>query len=381
VYGEQWLAKHICDYCPLSTNHYPLSMYKASELEFQKLLSLALERNASDLHLKVGEPPLIRVDSQLLRMENYQVLSNEMVADLAAVCMSEGHKKLFMEQKDIDLSYTFKNSVRFRINIYTQKGVMSMALRVIPNTIKTIEDLGLPTILRSFINQKQGLMLMVGPTGHGKTTALAAMLDEINHTRSEHILTIEDPIEYVYTPDKSIITQREVFVDTPSFAQALKSALREDVNVVNVGEIRDLESISAALTLAETGHLIFATLHTNDAAQSVDRIVDVFPANQQTQIRAQLANVLNGIVSLRLMPKLGGGRVPAYEILMATYAIKNSIRENKTYEISNIIHTSLEEGMVPMDKTLALLVKQGIVDLETAQAYTTDQEYFLSLIS
>jgi len=356
-------------------------MYKASELELNKLLSLALEKNASDLHLKVGEPPLIRVDSQLLRLDSYQVLSNEMIADLASVVMSPGQAEVFKKQQDIDLSYSYKNSIRFRINVYTQKGSMGMALRLIPNHIKTLEEIGLPPILREFIKLKQGLVLVVGPTGHGKSTALASMLDEINHQRAEHILTIEDPIEYLYTPDKSVFTQREVFVDTPSFAQALKSALREDVNIVNVGEMRDLESVQACVTLAETGHLIFATMHTNDCAQSIDRIVDVFNSGQQNQIRAQLASVLSGIISLRLLPKVGGGRIPAYEIMFSNFAVKNAIRENRSYEIQNIIHTSIEEGMVPLDKTLALLAKQGLVELEVAKSYAQDQDYFVSMVS
>ena len=222
---------------------------------------------------------------------------------------------------------------------------------------------------------------MVGPTGHGKSTALASLINEINNTRSEHILTIEDPVEFMFTANKSIISQREVLLDTPDFASALRSALREDINVVLVGEMRDLESISSALTIAETGHLVFATLHTNDAAQSIDRIVDVFPPGQQGQIRSQLASVLVGVVSLRLLPKVGGGRVPAYEILVTNHAVRNVIRDNKVYEIPNIIHTSMEEGMIPLDKTLALLVKQGVVELETAQNFVLDNEYFLSLIS
>ncbi len=222
---------------------------------------------------------------------------------------------------------------------------------------------------------------MVGPTGHGKATALAAMINEINNTRAEHILTIEDPVEFVFIPSRSIISQRELYLDTPSFSGALKAALREDINVVLVGEMRDLESIAAALTIAETGHLVFGTLHTNDAAQSIDRIVDVFPSNQQQQIRAQLASVLTGIISLRLLPKIGGGRVPAYEIMVTNHAVRNVIRDNKVYEIPNIIHTSLEEGMVPLDKTLALLVKQGLVELEVAQNFVLDNDYFLSLIS
>ncbi|MCX6796903.1 MAG: PilT/PilU family type 4a pilus ATPase [Candidatus Doudnabacteria bacterium] len=356
-------------------------MYKASELELNKLLSLVLERDASDLHLVVGEPPIIRVDTQLLRLDNYQVLSQDTIADLLGVLLNESQKIMFKEQMHIDFSYAYKDNIRFRVNAYCQKGVYSVAMRVIPNRIKTIEELNLPSGIRRFIEKKQGLVLVVGPTGHGKSTALAAMINEINNTRAEHILTIEDPVEFVFIPSRSIISQRELYLDTPSFSGALKAALREDINVVLVGEMRDLESIAAALTIAETGHLVFGTLHTNDAAQSIDRIVDVFPSNQQQQIRAQLASVLTGIISLRLLPKIGGGRVPAYEIMVTNHAVKNVIRDNKVYEIPNIIHTSLEEGMVPLDKTLALLVKQGLVELEVAQNFVLDNDYFLSLIS
>lgn len=337
-------------------------MYKTSELELQKLLSVTLERNASDLHLIVGEPPVIRVDSSLIRLEDYHVLSQDVIDDLTKVMLQQSQQDLFGKQLDVDFSYAFKDNVRFRVNIYRQQGSVSIAFRLVPNHIKTLEELGLPPTLRKFAEKRQGLVLMVGPTGHGKSTALASLINEINLGRSEHILTIEDPIEFMFPPKRSIISQREVGLDTPTFSQALRSALREDINVVLVGEMRDLESISAALTLAETGHLIFATMHTNDAAQSIDRIVDVFPAEQQPQVRAQLASVLVGVTSLRLLPKIGGGRVPAFEILMANHAVRNVIRDNKIYEIANIIHTSMEEGMIPLDKTLANLVKQGTAE-------------------
>lgn len=356
-------------------------MYKASELELNKLLSVVLERDSSDLHLMVGEPPIIRVDTQLIRLDNYQVLSNDNISDLLNVLLTPAQKKMMEQDMQIDFSYAFKDNIRFRVNAYKQKGVLGVALRVVPNHIKSLEELNLPSSMRKFIEKRQGLVLVVGPTGHGKSTALASLINEINNTRSEHILTIEDPVEFVFTPNKSIISQRELYLDTPSFATSLRAALREDINVVLVGEMRDLDSISAALTVAETGHLVFGTLHTNDAGQSIDRIVDVFPSGQQQQIRSQLANVLVGVVSLRLLPKVGGGRVPAYEILMSNHAVKNVIRDNKIYEIPNIIHTSLEEGMVPLDKTLALLVKQGQVEFEVAQNFVLDNEYFLSLIS
>lgn len=356
-------------------------MYKTSELELNKLLSLTLERNASDLHLLAGEPPVLRIDSDLVRLEDYQVLSNDAIKDLIDLLLHESQQKIFAEQLDVDLSYAFKDNVRFRVNIYKQQGTFGIAFRLIPNRIKTLEELGLPVMLRRFTEHRQGLVLMVGPTGHGKSTALASLINDINNQRPEHILTIEDPVEFVFTPKQSVISQREVHLDTPSFSQALRSALREDINVVLVGEIRDLASISSALTLAETGHLIFATMHTNDAAQSIDRIVDVFPASQQPQIRTQLASVLAGVVSLRLLPKIGGGRVPAYEIMIVNHAVRNVIRDNKVYEINNIIHTSFDEGMIPLDKTLATLVKQGAVELEVAQNFVIDNEYFLSLVS
>lgn len=356
-------------------------MYKTSELELNKLLSLTLERNASDLHLVVGEPPIIRVDSALMRLEDYQVLSKDVIQDLANVLLHEEQKSLFAKQQDVDLSYSFKDNTRFRVNVYRQQGMLAIAFRLIPSQIKTLEELGLPPTLRKFTEVKQGLVLVVGPTGHGKSTTLASMINTINQNRSEHILTIEDPVEFVFTPKKSVISQREVNLDTPSFAQALKAALREDINVVLVGEIRDLDSISAALTLAETGHLIFATMHTNDAAQSIDRIVDVFPGDQQNQVRAQLASVLLGVFSLRLLPKTGGGRVPAYEIMLMNHAIRNVIRDNKVYQINNIIQTSYEEGMISLDRSLASLVKQGVVELETAQDFVNDRDYFFSLVS
>lgn len=356
-------------------------MYKASELELNKLLAVTLERNASDLHLQVGEPPILRIDSTLYRLEDYQILSADAVADLVKVMLNEVQVNNLKEQMHLDFSYAYKDNARFRVNVYKAQGVYNVAFRLIPTHIKSLEELNLPPMLKKFTQNKQGLVLIVGPTGHGKSTALASMINEINLSRAEHILTIEDPVEFLFTHKQSFISQREVGLDTPSFGHALKAALREDINVVLVGEMRDLESISATLTLAETGHLIFATMHTNDAAQSVDRIVDVFPGDQQGQIRAQLANTLLGVASLRLLPKVGGGRIPATEIMVVNHAIRNVIRDNKIYEISNIIHTSMEDGMVPLDKVLAQLVQQGLVERAIAENYVLDNDYFISLLS
>ena len=355
-------------------------MYKASELELNKLLAITLERNASDLHLVVGEPPILRIDSAVTRLEDYQVLSADAVSDLVSVMLTPLQKENLQKNWHLDFSYTYKDNARFRVNVYQAQGVWNIAFRLIPTQIKSLEELNLPPMLKQMTQHRQGLVLVVGPTGHGKSTALASMINEINLTRAEHILTIEDPVEFLFTHKESFVSQREVGQDTPSFEMALKAALREDINVVLVGEMRDLESFSATLTLAETGHLIFATMHTNDAAQSIDRIVDVFPGDQQGQIRSQLANTLIGVVSLRLLPKVGGGRIPAYEIMMMNHAVRNVIRDNKIFEINNIIHTSMESGMVPLDKSLAVLVKQGLVDLEVAQNFVLDQDYFTSLL-
>lgn len=355
-------------------------MYQASELELNKFLSAVLQHDGSDLHLITGELPAIRADGKLFKLDNFDVLSLETMSGIVSVLLNKKQREMFDNQQDIDVSYQF-NEYRFRINVYRQKGVLGAAFRLIPSNVKTIKELNLPEKLLDFANVKEGLMLMVGPTGHGKSTALASLVDYINHNRSDHILTIEDPIEFMFAPDKSLINQREVYIDTPSFQHALRASLREDVDVVLVGEMRDLESISSVITLAETGHLVFATLHTNDAAQSVDRIVDVFPPHQQVQIKMQLANVLLGIVSMRLLQKIGGGRVPAVEILMANSAVRNMIREGKSYEIDNVIQTSMEEGMITLDRSLALLVTQNIVSLEEAQPYAKDSDYFLSLLT
>jgi len=340
-----------------------------------------LQRNASDLHLVAGKPPTLRVDSSLVELKNYDVLSGNVIAGMIDVLLDNDDKrKQYRDEKEIDFSFNFKDNVRFRVNAYLQKGYSAAALRVVPNKIKTFEELNLPSQLKEFTKTPQGLLLVCGPTGHGKSTTLAAMIDMINHESAQNIVTIEDPIEYVYTQDKSLINQREVGQDTKSFARALRSILREDANVVLVGEMRDLESISTTITVAETGHLVFATLHTNDAAQSIDRIIDVFPAYQQNQVRLQLSNVLLGVVSQRLLPRVGGGRVPALEIMTMNTAVSNIIREGKTHQLPNTIHTSTSSGMISMDRYLAELVRSNQVRLEDAQKYVTDASLFEALI-
>lgn len=356
-------------------------MYKSTELQVNKLLMEVLQRNASDLHLVAGKPPALRVDSNLEELKNYEIMSGDLISSIVDVLLnSDDKRKLYREEREIDFSFSFKDNVRFRGNAYFQKGFSAVALRLIPNKIPTIEELNLPTQLGDFINYTQGLVLVVGPTGHGKSTTLASLIDVVNHTKLVNILTIEDPIEYVYIQDKAMVNQREVGFDTKSFARALRSVLREDANVVLVGEMRDLESIATTITLAQTGHLVFATLHTNDAAQTISRIIDVFPAYQQNQIRSQLASTLVGVISQRLIPKIGGGRLPAVEIMLKNNAVANVIREGKTYELPNIINTSSQDGMVSLDRSLARLVRENKVKLEDAIYYVSDHDTFEGLL-
>ncbi|OGD56722.1 type IV pili twitching motility protein PilT, partial [Candidatus Berkelbacteria bacterium RBG_13_40_8] len=313
--------------------------------EMKKLLDLAIDKKASDLHLTVGVPPMIRIDGALMAVPDEPNLTTEQTSKLIQSFMTQDQVERLKVRKEVDFSFGYQD-MRFRANTYFQKGNLAASLRLIPKLIKSIADLGLPPILEKFTSPSQGFMIITGPTGHGKSTTLAAMINAINHTRSEHIVTVEDPIEYVFEHDKSIISQREVGSDTNSFARALRSCLREDPNVVLVGEMRDLETIEAALTIAETGHLVFATLHTNSAAQTADRMIDVFPPHQQQQVRMQLANVLLGVVSQRLLPRTQGGRVVACEIMVANSAVRNTIREGKTHQLPNIIQTSASEGMI-----------------------------------
>ncbi len=339
----------------------------------QKLKDLMLttaRQNASDLHLAVGRKPTIRVDGVLISLEQEAILTPEDTQGLTLALISPEQKEKFLKFGDLDFSYSFEDKARFRVNVYFQRGFMAAALRLIPAEIKTIEELNLPPILRKFTKLNQGFVLVVGPAGHGKSTTLAALLDEINHARMDHLITIEDPIEYLFVQDRSIISQREIRSDSPSFHRSLRSLLRQDPDVVMIGEMRDAESIATALTAAETGHLVFSTLHTNSATQTIDRIIDSFPAGQQGQISSQLAATLVGIVSQRLVPRIEGGRIPAAEVMFVNAAIRNLIRENKVYQVDLVIETSVQEGMTTLNRSLAELVKKKEVSLENAELYS-----------
>lgn len=341
-------------------------------MTIQSLLQITIDRKASDLHLIAGYAPTIRVDGVLYPLEG-SVLTGEQIDQLLGPMLSDDQKIAFKDNHELDFGYTFGIG-RFRVNAYFQKNLPAVAFRLIPIKIAGIEELNLPKILHQFTSLHQGFVLVTGPTGHGKSTTIAAMIDEINRTIGGHILTIEDPVEYIYSPQKALISQREVGSDTHSWLGALRGALREDPNVVLVGEMRDFETIAAALTIAETGHLVFATLHTNSAAQSVDRIVDVFPETQQAQVRLQLSNTLEAIISQRLLPGISGGRVPTVEVLLASSAVKATIREGKTHMIDNIIQTSADLGMITMDMSLTSLVAQGKITYETAMAYAASPD-------
>jgi len=317
---------------------------------------------------------MIRVDGALVPVPGADVLSDEAVETLIFAILDEDQKQILLKDKEFDFSFAFGDMGRFRVNAFHERGNMAAALRLIPNEILTLEQLGLPPIVNKFADYPRGLILVTGPTGSGKSTTLAAMIHKINMERAEHIITIEDPIEYTHRSKRSVIVQREVHYDTYSFSAALRSALREDPDVVLIGEMRDLETIASAITIAETGHLVFATLHTNSAAQSIDRMIDVFPPHQQPQIRAQLSNILMAVCSQRLIPAIGGGRTAAAEILIATPAVRNIIREGKTHQLEAVIQTGAEFGMQSMDKTLVAMVHNGTITYDEARSVAVDIE-------
>ncbi|MEI7621112.1 MAG: type IV pilus twitching motility protein PilT [Candidatus Moraniibacteriota bacterium] len=351
-----------------------------SEQRIKNLLRLVAQQNASDLHLVVGRYPTLRLDGKLFPLTQENILTIEDMQALSEVLMTKENKKRLEDEGQVDFSYNFEEKARFRTNVFYQKGSISVAMRLVAGRIKTLEELNLPPALYEFTHKMQGLLLITGPVGHGKSTTLSALIDFINHNQDKHIITIEDPIEYVYEQDRCIINQREVGKDTKSFQEGLRSVFREDANVVLIGELRDLDTISTAMTAAETGHLILATLHTNDTSQTIDRIIDVFPAHQQNQVRSQLASVLLGVVSQRLLPKVGSGRVPALEIMINNHAVENLIRENKIYQIDSVIETSLRDGMVSLEKSLADLVQKGLVTADDAFLYSNNREYLQMLI-
>jgi len=349
-------------------------------MDIKQLLEITAKRNSSDLHLLVGTPPMLRIDGVLQQVPQEPALTGETAEALIYGLLSNEQKDMLLANKEIDFSYAL-GEARFRVNVYFQKTMLAAALRYLPQKIRDIEELQLPKLYHEFVNLRQGFILVTGPTGHGKSTTLAAILNEINHNRDVHIITIEDPIEYLYPKARAIISQREMHTDTHSWNVALRSVLREDPDVVLIGEMRDYETIAAALTIAETGHLVFATLHTNSAAQTIDRIVDVFPEKQQSQVRLQLAGTLEAVLSQRLLPSIGGGRRVSTEILIATPAVQTSIREGNTHLIDNIIQTSGDMGMSLLEVSLAQLVKTGAVSLDIAKEYALRPEELIRLFS
>ncbi len=354
-------------------------------MDIQQLLNLTVKNKASDLHLIVGIPPTIRIDGVLNYLTNYPAVSREMIEQMIFSLLTPRQKEILLANKELDFSFgigggDYGNLGRFRSNIYYQRGYLSGAFRYLEPAIRNVEQLRLPSVINKFTNLKQGFVLVTGPTGHGKSTTIAAMINQINLTKPVHILTIEDPIEYVYPVGKSIVSQREMGQDSHSWSHALRSALREDPDVVLIGEMRDPETIASAITIAETGHLVLSTLHTNSAAQTIDRIIDSFPPGQQAQIRIQLALTLKGIISQRLLPQINGGRIPATEVLFSNTAVATNIREGKTHLIDSIIETSHDEGMISLESSLSSLVMSGTISLDTAKSYATHPEELLRMV-
>lgn len=348
----------------------------AAEKRLTELLDLVVTEGGSDLHIFAGGPPMLRVSGALIPVTRFPAFTASETEAVLKSIVPPDRWDSFKKEQTIDLSYAHKTDERFRVNGYQVQGATALALRLIPRAINTFAELNLPSVLEVFTQREQGFFLVVGPVGQGKSTTLATMIDRINDSRAEHILTIEDPVEYLFTPKKSLIHQREIHIDTPDFHTALQSAFREDVDVIMVGEMRDYETISSAVTAAETGHLVFSTLHTNNAAQTIDRIIDMFPAEQQSQVRVQLAGSLAGIFSQRLIPRVSGGLIPAYELLINNNAVSTLIRDARTHEIGTVIQTSSQEGMIDMDRSLAELVQKGEVTVEHAYEYAMDPKTF-----
>lgn len=353
-------------------------------MDIHQLLSLTITRNASDLHLLVSRPPSLRIEGELRPLVTMPEVAASDIEKMVFSLLNPAQKELLINNKELDFSTSFtvtnEETVRFRVNAYYQMGSLSASFRLIPSKIKTLDELHLPPFLHEFGKLRHGFVLLTGPTGQGKSTTLASIINEINASRMAHIITIEDPIEYVYPKKKCIISQREMYQDTHSWRNALRSILREDPDVVFIGEMRDLDTISSVLTLAETGHLVFSTLHTNSASQTVDRIIDIFPTGAKDQIRMQLSMVLSGILTQKLVPGISGERVPVCEILLGTHSVRNTIREGHTHLIDNIIQTSKESGMLLFEENLRQLVEQGIITHEIALEYALRKDMYLELV-
>lgn len=352
-----------------------------SMTSIDELLRLTVERDGSDLHLKAGSHPLIRIYGELMPVEEIDPLSADQVHDLALSIMSDFHRERFESEWELDMGYVIEGLARFRVNVFMQRGQVGMVFRVIPIRIQTMDELGLPPVCRYFAERPRGLVLVTGPAGSGKSTTQAAMIDYINKREACHIMTVEDPVEFLHEDIQAIINQRELDTDTHSFANALKYVLRQDPDVILVGEMRDLETIHLAITAAETGHLVFGTLHTPDAVQTIDRVIDVFPMHQQQEVRMQLAVNLIGVISQSLLPRADRkGRVAAFESLVAVSSIRNLIREAKTFQISSMIQTGAKQGMMTLDQYLAQLVKKGIVTKEDARMKCSNGREFNALL-
>jgi twitching motility protein PilT len=346
----------------------------------KKYINVLVHEGASDLHLSTGAHPTIRVAGSLTPMLKEPVLTAEDTMSFVKVLLNQGQLDRFLASFESDFAYETEDKNRFRGNAFMQRGAAAIALRFIPKQIRTLQELNLPDILESFARKSQGFFLVVGPVGHGKTTTLASLIEMINTERLEHIVTIEDPIEYIFEPKRSLVDQREILLDTKSFEAALFSAFRQDIDVLLIGEMRGPETMAAAVTAAETGHLVFSTLHTNNAAQTIDRIIDTFPAAQQDQIRMQLGSSLAGIFSQRLVPRISGGLIPAYELLINNKAIANLIREKRTHEINTVIETSSAEGMIDLNRSLAELVARGEISVESAYQYSLNPNVLQKLL-
>lgn len=346
----------------------------------EELLSITAQQGASDLHISPGHYPVLRVDGRLLMLTNQKILDKDTTAGIVYALLGDDKKTRFLADKELDFSYEVPGKNRFRVAVYQSRGGLSASLRLIANEIRTVEELNLPPIVKIFSKLSQGFVLVVGPTGHGKSTTLAALINLINKERAEKIVTIEDPVEYIFSPDKSVIDQREVFQDTFSFHKALRSSFRQNTNVIMIGELRDYETMSAAVTAAETGHLVFASLHTNSASQTIERIIDSFPPNQQGQIRNQLANTISGVISQRLIPMVRGGLIPAVEVMIATPAIRTLIRDNRPRQMDLVIETSQDIGMMSLDRSLADLFRRKEISWERAEFFASNSAGLKDLI-